>query len=87
MVDVKSSTFYRWYDRFRSGRPEAFEDQRHLKTGRRSPDRVWNRIPDEVRQRVVAMALSNQKLSPPELATGSLMPPATTSRNHPFIGS
>ncbi len=27
MLGIKSSTFYRWYDRFRSGGPEALEDK------------------------------------------------------------
>ena len=63
MLGIRPSTFYRWYDRFRSGGPEALEDRPS------KPDRVWNRIPDEVRQRVVAMALDQPELSPRELAT------------------
>jgi transposase-like protein len=47
MLGIKPSTFYRWYDRFRSGGPEALEDRPS------KPDRVWNRIPDEVRQGTV----------------------------------
>ena len=43
MLGIKPSTFYRWYDRFRSG-PEALEDK---------PSKpVWNRIPDDIRQRL-----------------------------------
>jgi putative transposase len=63
MLGIRPSTFYRWYDRYRSGGPEALED----KPSR--PDRVWNRIPDEVRERIVAMALDVPELSPRELAT------------------
>ena len=63
MLGIKPSTFYRWYEGFRSGGPEALEDRPS------KPDRVWNRIPDEVRQRVVAMALDQPELSPRELAT------------------
>jgi len=63
MLGIKSSTFYRWYDRFRSGGPEALEDKPP------KPDRVWNRIPDDVRQRVVMMAFEQPELSPRELAT------------------
>ena len=63
MLGIRPSTFYRWYDRYRSGGPEALED----KPSR--PDRVWNRIPDEVRQRIIAMALHVPELSPRELAT------------------
>ena len=33
------------------------------------PDRVWNRIPDDIRQRVVMMAFEQPELSPRELAT------------------
>ena len=63
MLGIRPSTFYRWYDRHRSGGPEALED----KPSR--PDRVWNRIPDDVRERIVAMALDVPELSPRELAT------------------
>ena len=63
MLGIRPSTFYRWYDRFRAGGPEALED----KPSR--PDRVWNRIPDAVRQRIIAMALDVPELSPRELAT------------------
>jgi len=63
MLGIKPSTFYRWYDRFRSGGPEALEDKPS------KPDRVWNRIPDDIRQRVVMMAFEQPELSPRELAT------------------
>ena len=63
MLGIKRSTFYRWYDRFRSGGPEALEDKPS------KPDRVWNRIPDDIRQRVVMMAFEQPELSPRELAT------------------
>jgi putative transposase len=63
MLGIRPSTFYRWYDRYRCGGPEALED----KPSR--PDRVWNRIPDNVRERIVAMALEVPELSPRELAT------------------
>ena len=62
---IKPSTFYRWYDRFRSGGPEALEDKPP------KPDRVWNRIPDDIRQRVVMMAFGQPELTPRELATTS----------------
>jgi putative transposase len=63
MLGIRPSTFYRWYDRYRTGGPEALEDRPSR------PDRVWNRIPDEVRERIVAMALDVPELSPRELAT------------------
>ena len=63
MLGIRPATFYRWYDRYRAGGPEALED----KPSR--PDRVWNRIPDDIRERIVAMALEVPELSPRELAT------------------
>ena len=63
ILGIRPSTFYRWYDRYRAGGPEALED----KPSR--PDRVWNRIPDDVRERIIAMALEVPELSPRELAT------------------
>ena len=63
MLGIKPSTFYRWYDRYRSSGPEALEDRPS------KPDRIWNRIPDDVRQRVVMMAFEQPELSPRELAT------------------
>ena len=62
-IGILSSTFYRWYARFQTGGPEALEDKPS------KPDRVWNRIPDEVRERIIAMALDVPELSPRELAT------------------
>ena len=63
MLGIQPSTFYRWYDRYRAGGLEALEDRPS------KPDRIWNRIPDEVRERIVAMALEIPELSPRELAT------------------
>ena len=61
-LGIPRPTFYRWYDRYRTGGPEALED-RHPR-----PDRVWNRIPDAVRDKVVKLALDESDLSPRELA-------------------
>jgi len=62
MLGIPRTTFYGWYDRYQSGGPEALED----KTSR--PSRVWNRIPDEIRDRIVQLALDRPELSPRELA-------------------
>ena len=51
------STFYRWYQPYLE---EGFEG---LAPGRSAPRRFWNRIPDEVRERVVAIALENAEHS------------------------
>ena len=61
-LGIPRATFYRWYDRYQVGGPEALEDQAPM------PSRVWNRIPDEVRQRIVYLALDVPELSPRELA-------------------
>ena len=61
-LGVPPATFYRWYDRYLSGGIEALADHRSR------PDRVWNRIPDEVRGRIVDLALDAPELSPRELA-------------------
>jgi len=59
---VLPATFYRWVDRFQSGGVEALEDNPSR------PKDVWNRIPDDVRQRIVGLALDEPELSPRELA-------------------
>jgi hypothetical protein len=56
------ATFYRWYDRYREGGIEALADHRSRS------DRVWNRIPDDVRGQIIDMALGIPELSPRELA-------------------
>ena len=61
-IGVSRATFYRWYDQYRGGGPEALEDRPCR------PDRVWNRIPDEVRTRIIELALQAPELSPRELA-------------------
>jgi transposase InsO family protein len=61
-LGIPRATFYRWYDLYQSGGPEALED----KPSR--PDRVWNRIPDAVRGRILDLALAKPELSPRELA-------------------
>ena len=61
-LGIPRPTFCRWYDRYRTDGPEALEDRRP------QPGRVWNRIPDEVRYKVVKLALDEPDLSPRELA-------------------
>jgi len=61
-LGILPGTFYRWYDRFRSGGPEALEDRSSR------PRQVWNRIPDDVREQVLQLALDEPELSPRELA-------------------
>ena len=61
-LGIPRATFYRWYDRRSSGGPEALNDRS------RRPDRVWNRIPDAKRERIIQLALDEPALSPRELA-------------------
>ena len=61
-IGIPRATFYRWYDLYQTGGPEALEDQQP------KPDRVWNRIPDDVRDRIIRLALDEPALSPRELA-------------------
>ena len=56
-IGVPRATFYRWYDRYRTGGPEALDDRPP------EPDRVWNRIPDDVRKRIIRLALDEPALS------------------------
>ena len=61
-LGVPRTTFYRWYDRYLSGGVEALEDRCP------KPGHVWNRIPDDIRERIVDLALEEPELSPRELA-------------------
>jgi len=61
-IGIPRSTFYRWCDLHQTGGPEALDDRSPR------PDRVWNRIPDDVRARIVTLALDEPELSPRELA-------------------
>ena len=59
---IPRATFYRWYDAFQRGGPEALADRPSR------PSRVWNRLPAEIREQIVALALEEPELSPRELA-------------------
>lgn len=61
-LGIPRATFYRWYDRYQSGGPEALDDRSPR------PNRVWNRIPDDIRERIVQLALDEPALSPRKLA-------------------
>jgi len=60
-LGIPRTTFYRWYDRYQIGGAEPLEDRSP------QPSRVWNRIPDDVRQRIVDLALDIPELSPPRV--------------------
>jgi transposase InsO family protein len=61
-LGVSRTTFYRWYDLYTRFREAGLEDRRA------GPGRVWNRIPDDIRQALVEIALERPELSPRELA-------------------
>ena len=61
-LGIPRATFNRWYERYVDGGIDALEDRSP------KPKRVWNRIPDEVREQVIELALDEPDLSPRELA-------------------
>lgn len=61
-LGIPRSTFYLWYDKYQSGGVDALEDKVPM------PTRVWNRIPDNVREQIIDLALEQPELSPRELA-------------------
>ena len=61
ILGIARSRFYRWFDRYQRGGPEALADRPSRL------DRVWNRIPDEIRQQIIEMVLDCSELSPREL--------------------
>ena len=62
MLGIPRTTFYRWYAHYRFGGEAALQDKAPL------PGRIWNRIPDTVRERVISLALDCPEQSPRELA-------------------
>jgi len=61
-LDVPKSTFYDWYRRYLNDGYDGLKDRS------KGPKRFWNKIPDEVRQEVVDIALEHTDKSPRELA-------------------
>ena len=61
-LGIPKTTFYRWYDRYLAFGEAGLEDRNS------NPGRVWNRIPDAVRQEIIDLALEETQLSPRELA-------------------
>jgi transposase-like protein len=62
MIGIPSSTYYDWYARWVDGGLDALADRSPC------PKSVWNRIPDDIRERVVEFALDQEDLTPRELA-------------------
>jgi len=61
-LGITRATFYRWYDAYQRGGPEALADRPSR------PSRVWNRLPTEISEQIVTLALEEPELSPRELA-------------------
>ena len=65
MLSIPRTTFYRWYAHYRLDGEAALQDKAPL------PARIWNRIPDTVRERLITLALDRPELSPRELKSMS----------------
>ena len=61
-LGVSRPTFYRWYDLYQRFGEAGLEDKRS------GPNRAWNRVPENVRSRIIDLALDQPELSPRELA-------------------
>lgn len=61
-IGIPKTTFYAWLDRYAAGGFDALEDRKPR------PKRVWNRIPEEIRDKVIERALEEPELSPREVA-------------------
>jgi transposase InsO family protein len=61
-LQVPRSTFYRWYKQYLEEGEKGLLDQRP------NPRQIWNRIPQEVRQQVVELALAYPDRSPRQIA-------------------
>jgi transposase InsO family protein len=61
-IGMSRPTFYRWYELYLAGGPEALADRSSR------PDWVWNRISDDTRAKIIDLALDQRDLSPRELA-------------------
>jgi putative transposase len=61
-LGISRSSFYRWYQDYQVGGPEALENRS------RSPRRFWNKLPESVKEQCVEIALQYPERSPRELA-------------------
>ena len=61
-LGIPRATFYRWYDRYLCDGIDGLADKPSGQT------QVWNRIPDDIRQQIIKLALEETDMSPRELA-------------------
>lgn len=61
-LDISRSTFYNWYRRYQEDGYDGLADKRP------NPNRIWNKIPETVKEEVVDISLEYPDKSPRELA-------------------
>ena len=61
-LGIPKSTFYNWYARYVEGGFDALQDRKP------QPQAVWNKIPEQISESLVELALEEPELSPRELA-------------------
>ena len=61
-LGIPRRTFYLWWNRYVGGGPEALQDRPSALS------RVWNRMPPDIHDQIIEMALEQSELSPRELA-------------------
>jgi putative transposase len=61
-LGIPRATFYRWHALYQTGGPAALGDRSPR------PSHVWNRLPEDIRSQIIALALDEPTLSPRELA-------------------
>lgn len=61
-LDINRSTYYQWYKNYKENGIEGLSNRKS------NPKRIWNKIPDEEREKVVAIALEKPEESPRQLA-------------------
>lgn len=63
-LGIPKLTFFAWYQKYLEGSPVALEDSTP------APRKVWNKVPEEINEVVIELALEQPERSPRELATG-----------------
>ena len=61
-LDINKSTFYNWYLRYHEDGYDGLADKRP------NPNRIWNEIPECIKEQVVDISLEQPEKSPRELA-------------------
>jgi len=61
-IGVSKSSFYRWYDQYLVGGLAALEGEA------KAPKKIWNKLPESVKEQCIDIALQKPELTPRELA-------------------